>query len=51
MDQIPSACYVILDDDTDPNNGYIKRQVIDLSTTATSVAYEIDTTDVSLGTY
>lgn len=50
MDQSPSACYVILDADTDPDNGYVKRVIIDLSATATSVAYEIDTTDVSSGT-
>ena len=51
MSQSPSACYVILDDDTDPNNGYIQRDIIDLTATVTSVAYEIDTTDVSSGTY
>ncbi len=51
MNQSPSACYVILDDDTDPDNGYVLRTIIDLTAAATSVAYEIDTTDVSSGTY
>ena len=51
MDQTPSACYVILDNDTDPNNGYVTRSIIDLTAMTTSVAYEIDTTNVSSGAY
>lgn len=52
MDRAPSACYVLLDDDTDPDNGYIKRVTIDITdSTTTSVAYDIDTADVPTGIY
>ena len=51
MNVTPSACYVILDDDTDPDNGYIKRDIIDINAVTSSVAYEIDTTDVDAGSY
>lgn len=49
--QDSSAYYVILDDDNDVTNGYIKRQIINTATYKTSVNYEIDTTDVSAGSY
>ncbi len=46
-----SAYYVILDNDTDESNGYIKREIISPTTDVTSVSYEIDTSDVPAGSY
>ncbi len=46
-----SAYYIILDDDTDESNGYVKREIINPATDVTSVAYEIDTSDVAPGSY
>jgi hypothetical protein len=46
-----SAYYIILDDDTDESNGYIKRAIINPTTDVSSVSYEIDTGDVPQGSY
>jgi hypothetical protein len=46
-----SAFYIILDDDTDESNGYIKREIINPTGSVSSVSYEIDTSDVPAGTH
>ena len=51
MDTVPSNVYVILDTDTDPDNGSVKRVNINISSSTSSVPYFLDTTDVAAGTY
>jgi hypothetical protein len=46
-----SAFYIILDDDTDESNGYIKREIINPTGNVSSVTYEIDTSNVPSGSY
>jgi hypothetical protein len=44
-------CYVFLDSDTDILNGYQQRLIIELTASATSLDYEIDTSEVPAGSY
>lgn len=51
LDKVPSNIYVRLDDNTNPDDGYIKMVIIENSSPVLSVAYIMDTTDVAAGSY